>query len=286
MEKVLITGSSGRIGKGLHARLREIFNENTIIHILVNTNPPPAVLGFCESKIVYDISESYDFVIHLAAITDTNFCKKPENRNAVLKTNVELTRKICDHAGHVLLVSTDNVFDGNSKPEFFELDEPRPCNFYGETKLVAEKIVIDKMGVVVRIQTMLGVDNRIVTAVIHTIQGQSHPPFWSNTYSRPSCLTDLVKVIKELYENQRRNIFHCSCAGDIFSRAQIAENVLEFFKKHDLPRAKDSIDQEECAIAFPRKLVLNSDLTQGLLNVSFTDTRRALNEHLLKTLLP
>ncbi len=286
MEKVLITGMSGRIGKGLYSQLREIFDEDTAIDVLVNASPPPTVLGFRESKIVYDISESYDFVVHLAAITDTNFCKKPENRNTVVQTNVELTKKICDNAGRVLLVSTDNVFDGNSKTEFSEFDDPKPCNFYGETKLGAEKIVIDNKGVVVRIQTMLGVDNRIITAVIHTMQGQDHPPFWNNTYSRPSCLSDLVKVIKALYENEQGTIYHCSCNGNVFSRAQIAENVLEFFRKHDLPCAKDSIDQEECTIAFPRRLVLNSDLTQGLLNIIFTDAHKALNEHLLKILLP
>ena len=39
-------------------------------------------------------------------------------------------------------MSTDYVFDGNNPP-YRELDEPKPLNKYGESKLCGEKTVLD-----------------------------------------------------------------------------------------------------------------------------------------------
>ena len=283
MAKILITGGSGRIGSGILARLNKIFSADDEIFLLRHNSPPfGAYRGeFKTIEIIKKIEGSFDFTLHLGAQADTNFCKKPENREAVLDANVRLTEIVCQNSAFVLLVSTDNVFDGNSQNEYCEYDEPKPCNFYGESKILAEKIVIGSRGAVVRISTMLGVKNRIVDdGAVRYVQGHDHFPFWNNTFVRPSWLLDLVTITQKIHEERRIGIFHCSCAGRALSRAEMAKFVLKFFQDHHLPTTRESIPEEECPPTFPHRLILSTKWTHAALGLEFTDSEKALHDHL------
>lgn len=287
MAKILITGGSGRIGSGILAKLNEIFSPDDKIFLLRHNGPLGAYRGeFKTMEIIEKIEGSFDFALHLGAQADTNFCKKLENREAVLDANVRLTEIVCQNSAFVLLVSTDNIFDGNSQNEYFEYNEPKPCNFYGESKILAEQIVIGSRGAVVRLSTMLGVQNRIVDdGAVRYVQGHDHLPFWNDTFVRPSWLSDLINITKKIHEERRIGIFHCSCAGRAFSRAEMAKFVLKFFQDHHLPTTRESIPEEECPPLFPHRLVLSTGWTRKVLGLEFTDSEVALEKHLAATSL-
>lgn len=286
--RVLITGGSGRVGSGILRQVNKIFEPWTDVDILMHEKElsPPRVDG--NRQIIHKITyPHYDFALHLAAQANTPFCAKPENIKAVEEANIILTQLVCLHAHKVLMVSTNQVFDGNFAGEYREYQEPRPMNVYGETKREAEKIVLENGGAVARLDTVLGVDNRLITSIIQTIRGKDHPPFWNNAFSRPTHIDDLVQVVNKLYGygTAAKGIFHCACLGRVFSRADFAKFTLEFFRKHNLPKAKDSIDEEECTIPFPRRLVLSASYTQKILGLEFMDSEAALEKHLGAELL-
>ena len=288
--KVLITGGSGQIGEGFLTDLQSFLpdvSSRTYLTVLTHNNP--IKLGPHRSirvNFIDRVEGYFDVAIHLAAIINTPFCQKPENRDLVLKTNVGLTKTVCEHTDFVVLLSTDNVFKGVEGRELREDDMPDPCNFYGISKMEAENVVTTHDGAVVRVQTMLGCRNILTTAIIDTIRGKPHLPFWNDTYSRPSFLLDLAKTLKVLLECRTGGIYHCSTTGDVFSRADIAKRVLSFFSEHNLSCQIDAISEEPCSVpAFPRYLVLNSDSTRQRLGVEFSSSSRTLRHHLEKLLL-
>ena len=288
--KVLITGGSGQIGEGLLADIRSFLPDvSSRINLTVLTHDNLIKLGSHRSiwiNFVDRVEGHFDVAIHLAAIINTPFCQKPENRDLVLRTNVGLTKTVCEHTYFVVLISTDNVFKGTERRELREDDIPDPCNFYGISKMEAENVVTAHGGAVVRVQTMLGCRNILTTAIIDTIRGKLHPPFWSDTYSRPSFIPDLAKTLKVLLEHRVEGIYHCSTMGDVFSRADIAKRVLDFFREHNLPRQIDATSEELCSVsAFPRYLVLNTNSTRQRLGLEFSSSAEALRVHLEKLLL-
>ncbi|MGY6558446.1 MAG: SDR family oxidoreductase [Nitritalea sp.] len=80
--------------------------------------------------------------IHTAAMTQVDDCET--NREAAYRANVTAVAHIiraCEQAGsHLIHLSTDFIFDGTEGP-YGEEALPNPVNYYGETKLEAERLV-------------------------------------------------------------------------------------------------------------------------------------------------
>jgi dTDP-4-dehydrorhamnose reductase len=82
-------------------------------------------------------------IIHLGAMTQPNDCEL--DKENCWKINVGGTRAIVKAAqkinAYIIYLSTDFVFDGEEGP-YDEMAEPSPVNTYGESKALAEQIVI------------------------------------------------------------------------------------------------------------------------------------------------
>lgn len=100
-----------------------------------------------------------DTVIHVAAIADIDYCEN--NREEAYAVNVDYTRrlaKLCQASGaRMVFVSTDNVYDG-TQPYNTHSDLVGPVNYYGQTKVEAEHIVLDTVesAVVGRLALVMG----------------------------------------------------------------------------------------------------------------------------------
>ncbi|MBL0882151.1 MAG: SDR family oxidoreductase [Chitinophagaceae bacterium] len=85
---------------------------------------------------------SPDVVIHTAAMSKPDICDL--NREDCLLNNVEVTRYLLEASRHFpvhfIYLSTDFIFGENGPHK--EEDTPGPLNFYGESKLQAEKLIL------------------------------------------------------------------------------------------------------------------------------------------------
>ncbi|HUQ65111.1 MAG TPA: SDR family oxidoreductase [Flavitalea sp.] len=151
--KILVTGANGLLGQ-------------TIISQLLGKKYDVVATGRGRERVVADkllgylykdtditdgpaieqviIDQRPHVIVHAAAMTQVDQCEL--NKQDCYNINVTATRFIIDAAKAVgarfIFVSTDFIFDGNSGP-YSENDEPSPVNYYGSTKMVAEKAVME-----------------------------------------------------------------------------------------------------------------------------------------------
>ena len=153
MTRVLVTGANGFIGQHL---VRALVDSGNTVRGLRHTPTPLNFVSQDEVEWIEadlanpsslkGIAQSIDTVYHLGAIPRNDLGK---SWNDFLEVNVKGTRELlreCDEAGVRRFVYTSTVeaagYGDGINPRR-ELDEPRPDNNYGKSKLEAERIVLD-----------------------------------------------------------------------------------------------------------------------------------------------
>jgi UDP-N-acetylglucosamine 4,6-dehydratase/5-epimerase len=143
MKNVLVTGGSGYVGRNLIHTLLKRYPEVTITSVSRSEGGISSLLMKVPNQRlrivmadIRDISvmrcamQGVDTVIHLAAIKRVDLAEK-ECRQAVT-TNVIGTMNMLD------------AFEGNTYIQMSTDKAVEPCNCYGATKMVAEKLVLEK----------------------------------------------------------------------------------------------------------------------------------------------
>ncbi|MBI4020151.1 MAG: SDR family oxidoreductase [Candidatus Aenigmarchaeota archaeon] len=142
MKRVLVTGAGGLLGsyimrqasaqKGLEAVGTTRTGQGGLKMDLTSNGDISSVMS----------SVSPDIVINTASLTNVDYCEG--HRREALAINAEGPRIIADECkklgAKLIQISTDYVFDGK-RGMYTEADSPGPVNYYGKTKLEAEKAV-------------------------------------------------------------------------------------------------------------------------------------------------
>ncbi|MCM8767276.1 MAG: dTDP-4-dehydrorhamnose reductase [Candidatus Omnitrophica bacterium] len=138
MKKILITGGNGLVG----TYLKKILNGKDY-----------SVFAFGKEDLnIIDIEKSYkifkdlspDIVIHLAAITDVDYCEKNPDITFLInsKGTENISKLSIDFNCFLIYLSTDFIFDGMKNSPYTEKDKPNPINIYGKSKLIGEEYII------------------------------------------------------------------------------------------------------------------------------------------------
>jgi nucleoside-diphosphate-sugar epimerase len=142
IKKLSVIGGSGFIGTHLCKQLENLNIDFEIIDLEKSK-------AFPKKTIVADIRDlnslrhsiNGDFVIHLAAIHTDDISEK----ELYFKTNVEGTKnilKVCDEKKIKSVIFTSSVaVYGFAHPNADEKSQTKPFNYYGESKLEAEKLL-------------------------------------------------------------------------------------------------------------------------------------------------
>ena len=227
MQKILIIGGSGFIGRYLVRRLNQspVYevnatfrtrapeeNANQWYHLEV-TERPALVRLFQGIR--------PDLVVLLAAIADVGMAEREKQRtsevNAVAATEIaELCR---DHGSRLLYLSTEYVFDGTQGP-YRPMDTPNPNTHYGRTKLEAEQAVagLAADGSIVRTSIVYGWPspgsrNFVPGLVEHLTQGRTYSAASSETMRSPVYVEHLAEGIAALVGNFHPGIHHLAGRG-------------------------------------------------------------------------
>jgi dTDP-4-dehydrorhamnose reductase len=228
MPKVLITGASGMLGRYVRCKI-----EATGYDIIA---PTRADMDLMSPDTVYAFvcEQAPDAILHLAAETDVDLCERDPRRGGI--ANHLATRAIAKAARQVkawlLSVSTSNVFGGEIKPIFNELDIPSPTNYYGRSKLFGEreieKIYSDN-SLIIRAGWMIGGgrehDHKFVGKILGQIdQGVKQLRAVSDKFGTITSAPALADFIVTSLRTHRLGLLHFASSG-VVSRFDIAEEL-------------------------------------------------------------
>ena len=211
--KVLITGANGLLGQHLVKLLIESTN-----YTITATGKGVSRLPFNATNrfnyVSLDITNGVevaafiavdrpDIIIHTAAITQVDECE--QNPIHCWNTNVTATRFLLGAAeitgAAFIYISTDFIFDGIAGP-YLESDLPGPVNYYGSSKLGAEKSVMEAKLPWCIIRTVLVYGNILVgnrSNMVSWVQNnlsQGKPiQVVSDQWRTPTYVEDLAKGI-------------------------------------------------------------------------------------------
>jgi dTDP-4-dehydrorhamnose reductase len=242
--KILITGANGLLGQKLVNLLLQQPDTQ-----LVATAHRSLVFPLTKGEFhLLDISNREqvnevvaqtkpDVIINTAAMTNVDRCET--EREACWQANVTAVEHLVEACGkhnvHLIHVSTDFIFDGKEGP----LDEtavPAPVNFYGESKLAAEKIIQESniSWCILRTVLVYGVSSdmsrsNIVLWVKKSLEEGKPINVVNDQWRTPTLAEDLAMGCWFAAKKKATGIYHIS-GKDFLSPYDIAIKTARYFK--------------------------------------------------------
>ncbi|MFP4166992.1 MAG: SDR family oxidoreductase [Opitutales bacterium] len=259
--KILITGASGLLG---NACAETAVRRGHEVIALWHSYPPPATglartLQIDASKPETLTSMSLDIwpdaIINAAALsTPAAVDANPELAEAL---NVMLPRHLAQIANHLgarfLHASTDMVFDGRATSPYRSTDMPAPTNPYGQTKLMAEREVLEhnpEDPVILRLPILMGNSPRgersIHEKILAALARNERPALFEDEIRQPCSASNAAEVFIELAERRDlHGIFHWAGA-ETLTRLEIGRRILRHFNlaEENITTARQSDDPQ------------------------------------------
>lgn len=284
-QKLLIIGGSGLLG----STLTEYALSDYDIHITYNKNLPQntdvksvRVDLLNERTKIIDLIASLkpNVVVHTAAHPSVDLCETDHHTADLL--HVDITKDITDVCRKInsklFYISTDAVFGGEFGKKYTEEDLPNPINYYGKTKLAAEKIVLNDLdNVILRTSVVYGWHNRsrFTSWILGNLREKKPVDPFSDQYNTPTLVDDLAKSILEIIRLRISGLYHAA-GKTCLNRYEFAVEMADRFgydknlikpvtaaqKKQDAPR--------------PTYTCLDSGKLERLTNYQFCDTKRGI----------
>jgi dTDP-4-dehydrorhamnose reductase len=243
--RILITGSNGLLGQKLVAALR---NDPAVKLIATSRGEDrtPDPVGYLymsldctdEAAVHRAFDEAHpDVVIHTAAMTNVDACElDPVNCRLQNVTAVEhLATAAQNIDAHLIHLSTDFIFDGKSGP-YREEDEAHPLSIYGQSKLDAERVVMNaglRKWAIARTIIVYGVakglsrSNVVLWAKSALEKGQPIKVV-DDQWRMPTLAEDLADGCIRIAKQGATGIFHIS-GPDGMSILELVQRVARFF---------------------------------------------------------
>jgi dTDP-4-dehydrorhamnose reductase len=241
--RIFLTGASGFVGSNL-ARVFEARGAELV-------RPGHADVDLTDARLVARAvaAAAPDAIVHAAIWNDPPALRR--DRRRAWDAYVGATRHVVDAANaagaHVVLVSTDWVFDGRQAPAR-EDDPPSPVNTYGFLKAASELVVTERAerGTVARIAAVQGVHwerpatpreqdagfGYLAASIVEALRAGREFIVWRrariNGVATPTLATDAAALVWRALEGGRTGILHC-CGGEHADRETLARATVAAF---------------------------------------------------------
>ena len=236
MKKIYIAGCGGMLGEAFYQNFKDDFNLMcTDIDVNEKWISSLDFRNFEDYKKDV-VSFNPDFLFHLGAYTDIEFCELNPNETYITNTDsVKNAVKIANQLSiPILYISSAGIFDGQ-KDYYDEMDVPAPIGHYAKSKYFGEKHVVEYANkyLVCRAGWMIGggpkKEKKFINKIIQQIKSGKKELFIVNDkLGTPTYTHDFAKNIKLLIENNQTGLFNVACSGST-SRLEIAHELISFF---------------------------------------------------------
>lgn len=257
--KVLLTGANGQLG---HDVLLELIKRG---HQVIASDIQKAYLGDVPvDRFVYmpmDITNKQQVeatikevkpegVIHCAAYTAVDKAQLEENREIVKKINVDGTENIAISCKLVdcklIYISTDYVFSGLGDQPYKPDDKNfKPCNYYGESKLMGEMKVIENVEkfFIVRIAWVFGLNGtNFIKTMLKLAKSHNQLRVVNDQIGTPTYTLDLARLLVDMIESEKYGFYHATNEGGYISWYEFAK---EIFRQANVDIKVDPVSSQE-----------------------------------------
>lgn len=242
--KILVTGANGLLGQ----KLIERWQGDPSID-LYTTARRAAVLPVDPDKFfLADLTDSHavealvdrvkpDTIIHTAAMTQVDQCE--QDKAGCWKVNVDTVDYLIQASRknnlHLVHLSTDFIFDGSHGP-LDESEQPNPVNYYGESKVAAEKLLTESglAWSIVRTVLVYGITqdmsrSNIITWVKKNLEAGQVINVVTDQWRTPTLAEDLAEGCHLIAVQRATGVYHIS-GKDFLTPHQMALQTADFFQ--------------------------------------------------------
>ena len=209
--RILVTGANGQLGQELAEILPERgYEVGALSRRELDIADPASV-----DRAVED--HSPELVINAAAYTNVDGCET--ERELAYRINALGPRNLaqsCERWGCELLhVSTNYVFDGESKRPYEPFDLSNPISAYGRTKLAGEEYVkhLSSRWYLVRTAGVYGEGHNFVRTMLRVARERDELKIKDDEFISPTYARDLAEGIAEVIETGLYGLYHLTNSG-------------------------------------------------------------------------
>lgn len=290
MKKIYIAGCGGMLGEAFHKQFSDTY-ELKCTDIDVN-DTWLSYLDFRDIEAYRKDVKAFnpDYLFHLGAFTDLEFCEEHSDETYV--TNTLTVENACYIANQLdiplLYISTAGIFDGK-KELYDDWDQPNPLGVYAKTKYFGEIYVIEnaRRYLVCRAGWMMGAgpekDKKFIKKIMKQIKdGKKELHIVNDKDGTPTYTQDFAKNVKFLLEKEYWGLYNMVCGGQT-SRLEVATKLIEILnlkEKIKITEVDSSyFSAEYYADRPPSERLINRKLDLRGLNI-MRDWRISLKEYL------
>lgn len=282
MEKVLITGGNGQLGRSLCSILKDVDTE------VIATDADTLDIRDFKQTEEFVLKYKPDTIINCAAHTNVDKCETDaENAKRI---NEDGARNLAIAAGktgaQIVQVSTDYVFDGNAKKPYTEDDRTNPQSVYGRTKLAGEKAVIENCDkyFIVRTAWLYGDGNNFVKTMLKLADKTDCITVVNDQYGTPTSSLELARMILYIIPSGQYGIYHGTCEGG----TNWYEFACEIMKQAGkdvkvMPVTTEEYMKNKKAATRPAYSVLENKKLNSMGTYRMKEWRKALAEYMYMT---
>lgn len=207
-------------------------------------------------------------VVHSAALSRTKDCER--DPAAARRINVDATAHLARLSEHIpfIFLSSGEVFDGRTG-WYSEVDEPKPINVYGMTKLEAERIVLKNprhtvLRIVLTAGTSQNGDRSFVGDMCRAVKAWNKVTLYTDEFRCPLPAGAVARAIWELIEHDKPGLYHLG-GRERLSRWEIGKALLPWYPEL-AGRLVQGSSGNHVGAPRPKDLSLRCDKIQSLLS--------------------
>jgi len=210
--KILITGSKGQLGRALIKQFKGKPNVSLVLTDLDEMD----ITDIDDIKRVVCLHKP-DVVVNCAAHTGVDMCEDDKEKAYIINVDgAKNIAKVANKVGSKMIhISTDYVFDGDSKAPYQETDKPNPQSVYGMSKMLGEQEVLknNEKSFILRTSWLYGEGNNFVKTMLNLSTKMDSLKVVDDQVGAPTSAKEVAKAVAVLINSEEYGIYHGTCQG-------------------------------------------------------------------------